>query len=124
MRTLLTALLFSALTVYAADATGKWSGSFEIKTPEGETRNPSAYLVLKQDGNKLTGSGGPAEDRQEGSVAGTVEGNQLTFTVEHDGQAMNFKLQMDGDSMTGQVSREHPERGKETAKVSLKRVKD
>src|SRR5258708_464702 len=111
MKSLLLALFFSALTLSAADVTGKWSGSFELKNSDGEVRNPPAYLVLKQDGAKLTGTGGPAADRQEGIITGKIDGNKLVFVAEHDGQTMNFELQVDGDAMTGQVSRENQQEG-------------
>ncbi len=125
MKTLVCSLLFSALTLCAADVTGKWSGSFELKK-DGETRNPPAYLVLKQEGDKVTGTGGPAADRQEASVKGKVDGNQLAFVAAKDGEGpeMNFKLQLEGDELKGEVTREGQDGTKETAKVSLKRVKD
>jgi hypothetical protein len=125
MKTLVYSLLFSALTLCAADVTGKWSGSFELKK-DGETHNPPAYLVLKQEGDKVTGTGGPGADRQEATVKGKVDGNQLAFVAAKDGEGpeMNFKLQLEGDELKGEVTREGRDGTKETAQVSLKRVKD
>jgi hypothetical protein len=124
MKSLLLALLFSAMTLSAADVTGKWAGSFEVKNDDGEKQNQPAYLVLKQEGDKLTGTGGPAEDRQEAIISGKVDGNKLIFVAEREGRPMNFNLQVDGDSMKGEVTRDNPEGEKRTAQVSLKRVKD
>jgi hypothetical protein len=124
MKILLLILLVSALTLSAADVTGKWSGTFEFTDRGDGAKNSTAYLVLKQDGGKLTGTGGPSSDHQEAVIGGKADGNQLIFVAEHNGRAMNFKLQVDGDSMKGEVSRENQEGVTETAIVLLKRVKE
>jgi hypothetical protein len=124
MKCLFLALLFSAMTLSAADVTGKWAGSLQVKNSDGETQNPPAYLVLKQEGDKLTGTGGPAEDRQEATITGKVDGNKLIFVAEHEGRTMNFTLQLDGDSMKGELTRETHDGEKETAQLSLKRVSE
>jgi hypothetical protein len=124
MKSLFLALLFSAMTLSAADVTGKWAGSFQVKNGGGEKQNQPAYLILKQEGDKLTGTGGPGEDRQEAMISGKVDGNKVVFVAEREGRVMNFTLQVDGDSMKGELTRENQEGEKQTAQVSLKRVKD
>jgi hypothetical protein len=44
--------------------TGKWSGSFNATNPNGETKESTAVLVLKQTGTDITGTVGPNEDEQ------------------------------------------------------------
>ena len=52
-------LLLSITTAGASNVTGKWSGTMQL---EGQTRFEPVYMVLKQEGNKLAGSGGPNEN--------------------------------------------------------------
>jgi hypothetical protein len=52
MRKLLSSLLFSALALGAAELTGKWSGSFDIPTPNGEIKADTVYMSLKQSGGE------------------------------------------------------------------------
>ena len=57
---------------------------------------------MGQDGNKLTGSGGPNETEQHPFENGKVEGDRLTFEVL---QAIQFDLQVKGDEITGGMKR-------------------
>src|SRR5437763_3330938 len=52
---ILLCVLFSAAALCAINVTGKWSGTLQM---EGETDSKPAYLILKQEGNKLAGSAG------------------------------------------------------------------
>lgn len=118
---LLVSILFSAAALCAIDVTGKWSGTLQM---EGESDSKPAYVILKQDGNKLAGSAGPSESEQHSFEGGKVEGNRLTFDVPLGGQgegSMHFDLQVEGDQITGQVKRGGEGRN-EAAKISLKRV--
>ncbi|MGI8783954.1 MAG: hypothetical protein ACR2L2_09950 [Acidobacteriota bacterium] len=57
MSKVLTSLLL--LTVLGgADITGKWSGTIEVVSSTGESRTIPAFLILKQEGNKITGAEG------------------------------------------------------------------
>lgn len=118
---ILFSVLFSAAALCAINVTGKWSGTLQM---EGQGDSKPAYLVLKQDGNKLSGSAGPSESEQHSFEGGKVEGNKLTFDVPLGGQGegfMHFDLQVQGDQMTGHVKR-GGEGKNEAAKISLKRV--
>jgi hypothetical protein len=124
MKFFLMALLAFALPLCAvADVTGKWSGSFEF-TQDGENHTETAYLILKQDGATLTGSGGPSEDHQMPIRNGKVDGSKLTFEIALDqDRVMSFSFQSDGDNLTGNVSGPDKETGApRTAKMALKRV--
>src|SRR5271157_538551 len=62
----LASLLTCSLALAAADVSGRWASA-------------PVYLVLKQDGNKLSGTGGPTETQQMVTFDnGTVEGNRVT----------------------------------------------
>lgn len=75
-------IAFSAITAFAADVTGKWTGN--MQTPNGDF---ALEFNLKQDGSKLTGTvQGPQGDAMPISD-GKVEGDKLSFTVKvGDGQ--------------------------------------
>lgn len=111
-------LAVSATTFSATNVTGKWSGTLQVA---GETDTKPAYMILKQDGDKLSGSGGPTESEQHPFDGGKVEGNKLTFDVPLGEKSMHFEMEANGDQITGQVSQQN-EGATETAKISLKRV--
>jgi hypothetical protein len=105
-----------------ANVSGKWSGAFEFKNDNDETKSEPVYMILKQDGSTLTGSGGPNEDKQHPIKNGKVDGNKLTFEVEGK-MTISFNLTAKGDQITGDMNAE--ENGiKRTAKLSLKRVSE
>jgi hypothetical protein len=120
---LLSILAVFALSVGAADLSGKWSG-----TLEGTGESGSAFLILKQEGTTITGSGGPNESEQHPLRNGKVEGNQLTFEVpvgEGGEKVMRFKLAANGDQIEGEVTARAKDEGGETRKgrLPVKRVK-
>lgn len=121
MKTLLCALLFSALTM-AADVTGKWSGTMEVKAPDGSTQSRPLYLILKQDGARLSGSGGPDESEQHPFENGKVDGDRLTFAVPAGGGNFEFAVRVAGDAITGDLKRNRGD-DVQTAKIQIKRVK-
>jgi hypothetical protein len=126
MRRLLCVLALSALSL-CADVTGKWSGTIQIKNGQGDSKTETAYMVLKQEGTALTGSGGPSEERQMPMRNGKVEGSKLTFEIaigESGDRVMRFTLTASDDQIDGNVTAPSKESGTpETAVISLKRVK-
>ncbi len=87
----------AAFSLWAADATGKWTA--EMQGPNGNAR--TVTMNLKADGSKLTGtvSGGRGGDAE--ITDGKVDGNDLSFSVvrEFNGNKMTstYKGKMDGD---------------------------
>lgn len=61
----------------AADATGNWKAEFE--TPDGTKRTNT--FVLKQDGEKLTGTVAGSQDTTN-IEGGTVKGDAISFEAE------------------------------------------
>lgn len=88
-----------------------------------ESRESTAFMNLKQDGAKLTGTAGPDETRSAEVKSGTVEGNKVRFEiVQPNGTAIAFNLTLDGDRMTGSAGGE--ENGEtRRAKVDVTRSK-
>jgi hypothetical protein len=103
MKTLAFTLLLclAAMTAFAADVTGKWTGTV---SPDGESPS-SAYLIVKQSGATLTGSAGPAEDQQWPLTNGKIQGNHITGEVTSpEGMVFKLDITVDGDKMTGQAN--------------------
>jgi hypothetical protein len=104
-----------------ADVTGKWSGSFDVTGPDGETKAAQAYMVLKQDGNAITGTAGPSVDEQFPIRAGSIDENRITMEADADGGVIKFELALDGEHIRGTAKGEH-EGKKMLAKLDLKRA--
>jgi hypothetical protein len=116
-------LLFvlAAVTLIAADATGKWTGNLIVSSDEGEQSRP-AHLVLKQEGTTLTGTAGPDASEQHPIEKGKAEDGALTFEMPTGETIMRFSLKQEGDEIKGEVTRERD--GKtQTAKLAVKREK-
>jgi hypothetical protein len=104
MKTILLSLVLCValpLVAAAADVSGKWSGSFTPENGDGG----SAYVILKQTGSTITGSGGPDANDQWPGLEGTIDGNKLTFQVKstEDGTVYKGTLVLNGDHLKGDV---------------------
>ena len=110
-----------AVTMLATDVTGTWTGTL-VPTNDDANGSHSAYLVLKQDGNKLTGTAGPSDAQGHVIENGKVEGGKLTFQLGTPAGVMRFELKEDGDELKGNVTREG-DGEKQTATLSVKRQK-
>ena len=106
-------------TLAFANVTGTWTGTL---APEGRDSGP-AHLVLKQDGDTVTGTAGATEQGERLTIRnGIAKDGVVTFEVETPGgHLMKFDLREQGDELTGTVTRE---RDGETARatLSVKRV--
>jgi uncharacterized protein (TIGR03435 family) len=97
----LASLLVCRVGLGATDVSGKWSG-----TP--------FYFIFKQDGNKLSGTGGPSEKEQIVSFEnGVVEGDRIAFKA----GSLQVDLRVDGDEIRGEMRN-----GDDTLRVVLTRV--
>jgi hypothetical protein len=119
MRKILLALFLFTTSALAADFSGKWSGS-------GLTHGEShpLYFVLKQDGNALTGTGGPDANEQHEFKSAKVEGGKIILEIAAGEKGtLHFELEADGDGLKGTVVLQR-EDGKETGPVTLKKIAD
>jgi hypothetical protein len=118
----LTLLLASAMFAASSrtdNLTGKWSGTF-IMTLDGETRDNTAYVDLKQTGTELTGTAGPNAEKQWPIQKGKVEGDKLNFEVQSDGPLIKFDLALVEGHLKGEAKAEHDGRSMK-AVVDLQR---
>jgi hypothetical protein len=123
MTRLLCCLLVSALTLGAAELTGKWSGSFDVTNSQGDTKADTAFMDLKETAGVVTGTAGPNADKQWPLRRGKLNGQKLTFEVAtDDGGILVFDLTFDGDAIQGSCAGAGSDGEKLTAKVNLKRT--
>jgi hypothetical protein len=125
MRTLLCFLVlatFAGFAVADVNVTGKWSGSFNVIGPDGQTKDSTAVLVLKQNGSEITGTVGPNEGEQHEITKGKMEGDKITLESADGGLAIKFDLALEGDRMTGEVNAVGEGRTLK-AKIDVKRAK-
>jgi hypothetical protein len=106
-----------------ADVSGKWSGSFDVTGPDGETKADTAVLNLKQDGGKITGTAGPNEEKQFEIKSGKIDGDKIALeVVMEDGGVLTFDLALAADHIKGDVKGQMGDE-KMTAKIDVIRAK-
>jgi hypothetical protein len=116
---LCTVLLAGAMTLMAADVTGKWAA--EVQGRNGQTRNIS--FAFKQDGSTLTGTMVGPMGREVEISNGKAEGDNISFDVkmEFQGNAatIHYTGTVEGSSLKMKSQREGSDRTQEfTAKKS------
>lgn len=122
MNRIVCCLLLSMVSLLA-DVTGKWSGSFDVTGPDGETKADTAVLNLKQDGGNITGTAGPNEDKQFDIKTGKIDGNKITLeVVMEDGGILSFDLILDAEHIKGDVKGQMGDE-KMSAKLDVTRAK-
>jgi hypothetical protein len=99
-------LVFALLSVvaFAGDFSGTWVGKSDI-TVDGEQQASTAKVVLKQDGNKVTGTAG-REDEGQTAIENTVlDGDTLSFDIKpsDDAPVVHIVLTLNGDTLAGTV---------------------
>jgi len=113
-------LIVCAWPAATTDLSGKWTGTINV-VENGEAKTVPVLLILKQDGTKLTGSGGTSEDDQHAIIKGSVEGDKVTIeAVGGDNESEHYFLDLtiDGDQMTGDIRKGDSDR----MKMSVKRM--
>lgn len=122
MRRIACCILFCVASLWA-DVSGKWSGSFNVTGPDGETKADTAFLNLKQDGGKITGTAGPNEEKQFDIKTGTIEGSKIALeVVMEDGGVLTFDLALADEHIKGDVKGQMGDE-KMSAKLDVTRVK-
>jgi hypothetical protein len=84
---------------------GTWSGAFDIHFADGRVINDTAWMVLQQTGNTVTGTVGPKAAEQGPIREVSTRGNQLTFVADSTkGKTLKFVLQREGESLSGEAN--------------------
>jgi hypothetical protein len=112
-------VLLLAMNAMAGDLTGKWSGSFRA---DGADHDVPQLFILKQDGNKLTGSGGPDQSEQYPIEEGKIDGDRVRFELTTGEWKFTYNLKATDATMTGDLELKSINNSR-TAKVSLSKAK-
>ena len=123
MGKLLVGLVAFVALIHAADVTGTWSGSMAM-TKGDETKDDTAYLVLKQTGTEISGTIGPNAEKRLTITKGSAEGNNVYIeaTVEGDNKLV-LRLKVDGDKLVGDLKAEGPTAPPISGKMNLTKEK-
>ena len=89
---ILTVVILLAVSAAAADLSGTWNAKVELST--GQSGSPT--FVLKQDGEKLTGTYSGALG--EAPIHGTIKGDQITIDFEASGAAIHYAGKVDKEA--------------------------
>jgi hypothetical protein len=102
MKTMLMSLVAFSLSLSAADFTGKWAGTYELMTPDGQAQKGNVVLTLAQNGSEVTGTVA-ADDNQPTQIAkGHAEGNEVTFESQTpDTPVMKVTLHLEAEHLKG-----------------------
>jgi len=84
----------------AANVTGRWSGRFTV---DGGDHDVPQLFILRQDGNKLTGSGGPVETEQYPIENGKVNGARVQFEITTGEWKFTYDIKADGATLKGNL---------------------
>ena len=121
MKTVFVASMLALVFAAASNLSGKWSGSFKVDG--GDQHNVPQLFILKQQGNALTGSGGPNAGEQYPIEHGRVDGDAVQFDLTTGEWKFTYQLKStEADSLNGTIKLESPDESRK-AKVSLARVK-
>jgi hypothetical protein len=114
---LLAGSLVSALT---GDLSGTWSGTFKAN---GSDHSTPQVVILRQEGDKLTGSAGPDAEEQYPIENGKIAGDRVTFELTTGEWRFSYDLKRTGaDEMKGNLELTSVN-NRRTAVVSLSRTK-
>ena len=107
-------------TLAMADVSGTWSGT--LKGNGGDGHDSEVTLVLKQNGNEITGTAGPTADHQMPIQKGTIDGDKIALEVPVGEGLFKFALVVEGDHIKGDVNASMGDQKME-AKLDVTRAK-
>ena len=114
--------VLAGIAVADTTVTGKWTGSFHSISPDGEARESTAVMLLKQTGSDITGTAGPSENEQHLTLKGKIDGDKITLAAEDEGRSVHLDLVLAADRITGDMNMVHSGQTAK-AKIDLTRAK-
>jgi len=113
-------VLLCSAAALAGDVSGTWTGAFKVN---GGDHTVPQVIILKQTGNKLTGSGGPNTEEQYPIENGKVDGDHVTFELTSGEWRFSYDLKWDGpEEMRGDLGLKSLDDSR-TAKILLRKPK-
>src|SRR5438105_5279599 len=102
MKSFCCSLALFAITLSAADLSGRWNGAYDVTISDGDAMKGRVYMVLTQNGSEITGTIGPDEQQQSRILNGKVDGDRITFETQTEGPLMRFDLRLEDDHIRGE----------------------
>ncbi|MGA8154544.1 MAG: hypothetical protein WB952_26605 [Terriglobales bacterium] len=118
MKKAIAVVLLLTMPAIAGDLTGKWSGAFKA---DGADHDVPQLFIFKQDGNKLTGSGGPNQSEQYPIEDGKVDGDRVRFEITTGEWKFIYSLKASDSKLAGDLELNSVD-NRRTAKVNLSRT--
>lgn len=118
MKKAIAVVLLLTMPAIAGDLTGKWSGAFKV---DGADHDVPQLFIFKQDGNKLTGSGGPNQSEQYPIEDGNVDGDRVRFEITTGEWKFTYSLKASDAKLAGDLELKSVD-NRRTAKVNLSRA--
>jgi hypothetical protein len=112
-------VLMLTLASMAVDVTGTWTGTFSVA---GSDHKEPQLFILKQDGRKLTGSGGPDGVEQYPIANGKVDDDVVRFELTSGDWTFKYDLKRVGQELNGNLLLKSKESDTRTARVTLTKV--
>lgn len=101
MKKVIAFVLLCSSAALAGDVTGTWTGTFKVN---GGDHTVPQVVILKQTGDKLTGSAGPNTEEQYPIENGKVDGDHVTFELTSGEWRFTYDLKRDGpEEMRGDL---------------------
>jgi hypothetical protein len=97
-------LMLFAMSLSAADLSGKWTGNYDVTVSDGDPMKGRVYMILTQTGDDLTGTIGPDEQQQSRIMKGKIEGDRITFESQTEGPLMRFDLRLEDGHIRGEAN--------------------
>jgi hypothetical protein len=118
MKKAIAVVLLLTIPAMAGDVTGKWAGVFKV---DGADHDVPQLFIFKQDGNKLTGSGGPNQSEQYPIEDGKVDGDRVRFEITTGEWKFTYSLRASDAKLAGELELKSVD-NRRTAKVNLSRA--
>ena len=99
---LIAAILLSAVLAWGADVSGNWAGKTRLSL-SGHVEEDTMFLTLQQAGEVVTGTAGPAIDRQAAIRNGKIDGNHLTFELPVPDGVFQFDVNLEDGKLKGSI---------------------
>jgi hypothetical protein len=90
-------ILLMLMAALAANFAGTWTGTMKTTIT-----TDSAFMVLAQDGNTITGTIGPDREAQFKITKANATGEVLTIEAQPGG-TLRFSMKLEGDKLAGGV---------------------
>jgi hypothetical protein len=101
------ALLFGSVCAFAADVSGNWAGTIEVRAGSGSPDRVHVQLHLERKGSAATGEiGREGESERVDITKGRVQGSMVYFEAANSRTQgpVQFRLTQVGDHLEGEVT--------------------